>query len=412
MNFLRENIRIAFASIKANKLRAIITMLIISVGITSLVGTLSAIDAIKNSINSSFTRMGANSFTIRATDANIRVGQKGKKARVTKPITIKEAFRFKDNFKHPAVVSISAMATGQARVRFENKKTNPNIQVYGTDENYLQTAGYELEKGRNLTAPEVKGAAHVVLIGKEIERSLFEKNENALDKSIKIGAGRYRVIGVLKSKGSSASFGGDKVCIIPVHNARQYFARKDLSFRITVMATSNFLLDLFLYEAIGTFRSVRSLASVAQDDFEIVKSDNLATMLISSLSKVTAGATIIGLITLFGAAIGLMNIMFVSVTERTREIGIRKSIGATQAIIRNQFLIESVVVCVCGGIFGILFGIIIGNFISLSFGTGFFVPWFWIISGLVICISVGLMSGYLPAKRASKLDPIESLRFE
>jgi putative ABC transport system permease protein len=149
-----------------------------------------------------------------------------------------------------------------------------------------------------------------------------------------------------------------------------------------------------------------------KDDFDIIKADNLANILIGSLKNITVGATIIGLITLLGAAIGLMNIMLVSVTERTREIGVRKAMGATKVVIRNQFLIESVVICVLGGLLGILFGIIIGNLISFALDTGFFVPWFWICTGAVICVIVGLVSGYLPARRAAELDPIESLRFE
>ncbi|MDI1355546.1 MAG: ABC transporter permease [bacterium] len=412
MNFLRENISIAWASIKANRLRAIITMLIISIGITALVGILSAIDAIKNGINSNFTDMGANTFTIRNADVNIRVGRKGRKAKAYRPITFQEAMRFKQEFKYPVLTSVSTLASFTGRLKFEDKKTNPNIQIFGGDENYILTAGYELEKGRNFSASEITGSTHITLIGKDVERALFGPKTSALDKFIKVGAGRYKIIGVLKSKGNSSGFGGDKICIIPINNARQYFGKPGMSFTINVLTKNTLLLDMILQEARGEFRKIRKVPIITNEDFDIVKSDNLANLLIGNLAKVTMGATIIGLITLLGAAIGLMNIMLVSVTERTREIGLRKAMGATQSIIKNQFLIESVVICVMGGLLGILFGIIIGNMISLALDTGFFIPWFWIIAGVIICVVVGLLSGFIPAKRASKLDPIESLRFE
>lgn len=412
MKFLRENIAIALNSIKANRLRAIITMLIISIGITALVGILSAIDAIKNGINDNFTSMGANTFSIKNSDADIRVGQKGRKAKASRLITYKEALRFKQEFNYPILVSISTEASFNSRLKYGNKKTNPNIEVTGSDENYLLTAGYELEKGRNFNTNEVMGSTAIVLIGKDVEKALFDKKINALEKFIKIGAIRYQVVGVLKSKGNSGGFSGDKVCIIPLTSARQYFSNPQMNFTINVLSKNNTQLNVFVYEATGLFRKIRKIGIDGENDFEVEKSDNLATMLLKDISTVTTGATIIGLITLLGAAIGLMNIMLVSVTERTKEIGLRKAMGATQNIIKNQFLIESTVICVMGGILGIVFGIVIGNVISFSLDTGFFIPWFWIISGLVICIFVGLLSGYLPAKRASQLDPIESLRFE
>lgn len=387
-------------------------MLIISIGIMALVGILSAIDAIKNGINNNFTNMGANTFTIRNADINIRVGRHGKKAKSYAPITFKEALRFKNEFNYPVITSVSTLASMAARLQFEGKKTNPNIQVFGGDENYILTAGYELEKGRNFNLYEITGSTHNVIIGKDVETALFDRKTNALDKVIKIGAGRYKVIGVMKSKGNSAGFGGDKICIIPLNNARQYFGSNDMSFTINVLTKNNALLDIILNEARGIFRKIRKIAISGNDDFDLVKSDNLASIMLKDIKNVTTGATIIGLITLLGAAIGLMNIMLVSVTERTREIGIRKAMGATQSIIKNQFLIESVVICVMGGLLGILFGIIIGNLISFALHTGFFIPWFWIITGVIICIVVGLLSGYLPAKRASQLDPIDSLRFE
>lgn len=378
----------------------------------ALVGILSAIDAIKNGINNNFTSMGANTFTIRNADVNIRIGRKGKKAKAYPNITYKEAIRFKNEFNYPVITSVSTMASFNSRIKYKNKKTNPNIQVFGSDENYISTSGYELQKGRNFNPSEIISGKHMVIIGKDIENALFDKNESAVDKTIKIGANRYQVIGVLKSKGNSAGFGGDKVCIVPLTNARQYFGKPDMSFTINVLTKNAALLTIILNEAKGIFRKIRKVETTNPENFDIVKADNLATMLIGNLEKVTVGATIIGLITLLGAAIGLMNIMLVSVTERTREIGVRKALGATQKTIKYQFLIESVVICLMGGAIGILFGIIIGNVISLALNTGFFIPWFWIIMGVIICVTVGLISGYIPAKRASQLDPIESLRFE
>ncbi|MDI9339411.1 MAG: ABC transporter permease [Sediminibacterium sp.] len=410
---MKENILIALHSIQSNKLRAIITMLIIAIGITALVGILSAIDAIKSGINSNFTDMGANTFTIRGSENAVRVGRKGKKQKQYPIIHYQEAVRFKEEFSaFPCKTSISALATFSGRIKYNGLKTNPNIQVFGADENYLQTAGYELSEGRNFSATEIKGVTPVTIIGKDVANALFGEKKSGLDHTITIGGAKYKVIGILAPKGNSSGFGGDKIALIPLLNARQYFARPDMGFTINVLALNGPSLDLLLYESKGVFRKIRKCALSEPDDFEIVKSDNLASLLIGNLQKVTMGATIIGFITLLGAAIGLMNIMLVSVTERTREIGIRKALGATQSTIKNQFLIESIVICVIGGILGIFLGIIIGNLISFGLGVGFFIPWFWIISGLILCVAVGLISGYLPAKRASKLDPIESLRFE
>lgn len=286
------------------------------------------------------------------------------------------------------------------------------MRVLGSDENYITTSGYELQSGRNFSPQEVQYGTHVAIIGKDIVDALFNPNEDPVDKIISIGSGKYKVIGVLKSKGNSVGFSGDKQAILTLNNVRQYFSRPNMTFTISVMCNDSQLMDAAIGEATGTFRVIRKLGTKSKDNFEISKSDNLANMLIDNMRKVTLGATFIGIITLVGAAIGLMNIMLVSVSERTREIGIRKAIGATKKTIRNQFLVEALVICQMGGLLGTLFGIIIGNIMALAFGISFIIPWLWILMSIVLCFIVGTLSGLYPAIKASRLDPIEALRFE
>ena len=409
---LKENIKVATDSIKGNKLRAFLTMLIIFFGITALVGISSAIDAMKGSINSNFTSMGANSFTIRNKSTSVRIGNKGKRSKKYESINYKQAERFKNEFSFPVTTAVSTMASFNSRLKFEAQKTNPNIQVFGGDENYVAISGYELENGRNFSPQEIISGAHTVIIGKDVEFDLFKGKQKGLGKMITINGAKYKVIGILASEGNSMGFGGDKVCIIPLTAARQYFSKPDMSFTISVLAKDAAWLNLALGEANGLFRKIRSVPLGEEDNFEITRADNLASMLIGLTSKASMGALIIGIITLIGASIGLMNIMLVSVTERTKEIGLRKALGATAETIKIQFLIESIVICVCGGFFGILMGIITANLISFNLSSQFFMPWFWITTGFIVCLFVGLISGYLPAKRASQLDPIECLRFE
>jgi putative ABC transport system permease protein len=407
-----ENLRLSITSIRSHLLRTILTILIIAFGIMALVGILTAIESIKGSITSNFTRLGANTFSIRNHSMRFHGGGSGEKNVDYRNITYQEAQDFKNRFSFPAVVSVYTRGTGTATVKYKSEKSNPNIGVMGGDENFLATGGYEIDKGRNFSMHEIQNGTYVTVIGSGIVTTLFKNGEDPIDKVISIGPTKFKVVGVLKEKGSSMGFSGDKSCIIPLQSLRQFVSGTETSYTINVMALNIHAVDVAISEAKGLFRTVRKIPLGVQDNFEVEKSDNMAQMLFANIQYVTLAATIIGLITLLGAAIGLMNIMLVSVTERTREIGIRKAIGATKKMIRDQFLVEAIVIGQLGGAVGIILGILIGNLLSLFLNSPFVVPWIWIFTGVVLCLIVGLISGIFPAMKAARLDPIEALRYE
>ncbi|TVQ88424.1 MAG: FtsX-like permease family protein [Bacteroidetes bacterium] len=404
-----ENLKISIVSIRSHLLRTFLTILIIAFGIMAIVGILTSIDSIKASITSSFSRLGANSFSIRNREMFVVGGGQPQNFR---HITFNEAMLFKESYSFPASVSVSVWGTGNAVVRFRSEETNPNISVTGSDDNYIITSGYELESGRNFSPWEMETGANVAIIGGQLSHNLFKNNEDPLGQFVTIGNNRYQVIGVLKERGTTFGFSGDQNVILPVMAVRQNFSRPNMNFGINVSTDNIAELETAISEATGVFRVVRGLRPGEKNNFDISKSDNIAQMLIENLRQITFAATIIGIITLVGAAIGLMNIMLVSVTERTREIGIRKALGATRKTIKQQFLAEAVVICQLGGVLGIILGILVGNVISYFIGNPFIVPWKWIIIGILLCTLVGLVAGYYPAAKASRLDPIDSLRYE
>ena len=410
---LMENIREGLRSVNANLLRTTLTALIVAIGITSLVGILTAIDGIRYSVTDSLSDLGVNTFDIYAKRS--RGGRHGGRLeKAQPPLTLKEAQRFIDNYKYPGSISLSTDITRIAEVKYGSEKTDPNVGVVGANEEYVALEGLNIAKGRNFSMVEIRYGTNVAILGKDIVEALFDNNQEVINKEISLFGGKYKVIGVLEEKGQIGGGGGpDNSVIIPIVNASRLSSDRDLRYALTVGITDPTQLDYAMGEATGIMRKIRQDQLGDPNSFEISKSQSLADRLEQITGVMRMGGFGIGFITLLGASIALMNIMLVSVTERTREVGVRKALGATPLRIRQQFIIEAIVVCLIGGIAGVILGVGIGNILSRVIGIeGFVVPWLWIIIGFAVCIIVGLLSGYYPARKASRLDPIESLRFE
>lgn len=408
---LRENINYAIRSVRGNALRAIITLSIIAFGIMALVGILTAIDSAIYSLKKNFAFLGTNTFEIRPSPESTVDGKKIRRGDV---VSFNQAMTFKEIFNPYASSSVAIVATNTATLKYEDKKTNPNIAILGGDENYLEAKAYSLDAGRNFTDREAREGSPIVILGKEPAQKLFGTNylRKALDAIVVVNGVRMRVVGLLKSKGNSMGRNEDQQIIIPLQDARRYYGRVNQNHVLLVTVRETTDLDQRVAEATGVFRNIRRLKATEPNNFEIRTSDGFIDIINENTATLQMAAIGIGIMTLLGAAIGLMNIMLVSVTERTREIGITKAIGATSRNIRIQFLTEAVIISLLGGIVGIVLGILLGNLVSLFMGGTFIVPWLWILISIVVCTAVGLLSGLYPAIRASRLDPIESLRYE
>ncbi len=410
---VNENVKVALESVKSNLLRAILTILIIGFGIMALVGILTAIDAALYSLQDNFIRMGANSFEIEPKRDRVSGNRHGRRAKRADVITFNQAMEFKDRFNFPARVSVRVFGTSLATAKFGDEKTNPNVRFIGIDENFLDVKGYEIEHGRNLSMAEVMSGSNKIIIGMDIVNSLFDKKpEKAVGKVISVGNIKYKIVGILKSKGSTLNANEDRVIFAPLLNVKRYYGTQRRNYNISVATFKPEDVEAAEAVTIGLFRNVRGLKASQENDFELFKSDSFISILKENTVKFRWAAITIGLITLLGAAIGLMNIMLVSVTERTREIGVRKALGATRANILLQFLTEAVVICQLGGIMGIILGILIGNVVTLAMGGSFLIPWAWMLLGVTVCMIVGLISGLYPALKAARLDPIEALHHE
>jgi len=407
---LTENIRLAIRAITANKLRTALTLLIIIFGIMALIGILTATEGINQSVLSSFSEMGSNTFSIK-NEGEVR-RRRRRKALTTNPaITMLQCQNFKKDYHYPATTTISIEADGNAVVKYESKKTNPNVRILGVDEDYLKVAGWSIKDGRNFSKQEVDNGQSVILLGKDLVKKLFDTETGIIGKMINIGSGKYRVVGLLAAKGAS-QVSNDNLAMIPVVTAKRTFGDDNSSYNLSVMVDNVAELDRAVDEATGVFRNVRKVRIGDDPDFDISKSDKAAQQTLDVVGNINIATIVIGILTLIGAGIGLMNIMLVSVNERTREIGVSKALGATKRVIRIQFLTESTTICVIGGIIGIIMGVLAGNVVSVFLHTPFIMPWMWIIFGLVFTFLIGMAAGIYPAILASNLNPVEALRYE
>jgi putative ABC transport system permease protein len=421
---LTDTLSLAFRTIRGNRLRTGLTVAIIAFGIMALVGINTAIDAMKQKFTESFSAMGAYGFTIHYknwfnfSDNNVKTHKKSalreKRSNTNEPITKLQAETFRSRYNFPAKMALGFGGVGDAVVSVGDRKTNPNVRVQGGDENYIDLNGFTLAAGRNLNALDLESGRNVAIIGSDVAKRFFGSNPAfAVEKIIRVNNLPFRVIGVLASKGSSLGMNYDKMILTSYNNVRRFFSNgSQSSFSIQIKVADVKQIDGAIDQAEGTFRPVRRLDVTEADNFLIDKSDTFVNLLLRNLSFITIAALVIGGITLLGATVGLMNIMLVAVSERTKEIGLVKAIGGRQRVVRQQFLWESVLISLMGAAFGVVLGVMVGNVFSIVLSTGFVVPWGWMVGGIAVCSLVGLVAGVYPAWKAGRLNPIEALRYE
>lgn len=401
----------AWDNVRSQRLRTGITASIIAIGITALVGILTSVSALRSSMVDSFKSFGANTVGIyggrwapKENDPNDWV--------FLPRIDYRQAREFKTKMGKKAVISINGTVSGNAEIKSETAKTDPNSRVVGADENYFDVEGFKIGEGRFFTSDETETAPKIAVIGVDIAKKLFPSGKS-LGQYISIAGNRYRIIGVMQSRGAMMGMSQDNVVFLPLNTARSNFPRfTNFSVLVTPPEGTSITDTDFNDDMRVTMRVVRSLHPSQEDNFMIRNRQAALDQMEGMLSKLKIAALVIGLITILGSSIALMNIMLVSVTERTREIGTLKAIGANSRSVTLQFLIEAVMIGQIGGIIGIFMGILLGNIVSLAMKTSFVLPLGEMLMAFAITFAVGIISGYYPAKKASRLDPIEALRYE
>lgn len=408
---LSDLIEQAFASLGANKLRSSLTILGVSIGVFSVVGVMTALSAVRHSIDTSLNVFGANVLQI-AKDPGIRLTP-GPRNRVRgrDPISPRQAETFKQEMDALGIPTTLTATDRGERATYGDYKTQPRIQIVGTNENYLLTNKYELDFGRNLTPADIEFNRPVVVIGREILDELFV-HEDPIGKQISMDGERYTVVGALEERGEIFGRSMDGIALVPHSKFVQNNWHRRRSMEIAIQADSVENVAYVEDTVIGKMRMARGLEPEQENDFEITSNEALQAAFAEIAVVVGIGGLMISGIALVCAGIGIMNIMLVSVTERTREIGVRKSLGARKKSILAQFLLEAVFLSEVGAAVGIAIGILAGNIIATQFDATMIIPWFWIGAAVGVCSLIGIGFGFVPALRAANLHPVESLRHE
>ena len=408
----RETLIMALQSLGANKLRSALTMIGITIGVFSVISVMTAIGALQNSIESGISFLGSNIFQF--AKYPVSGGQGGRnqdKYENRRNITYAQALRFQTLMQGNAREVCLKVFDFKGQATYNGERTPPALTLAGSNKSFLAANSYTLAYGRNISDEDVDLARNVVLIGKTVEKYLFP-HESPIGKVIKLSGHPVSVIGVLAEKGSAFGQSQDDICVVPITRFFENFGSAKRTINIATQSFSQETYNRTLDKAIGAMRIARGLKPNQPDDFEVYSNDSLKGAFASVAGVVRIGAFVISLIALIAAGVGIMNIMLVSVTERTKEIGIRKSIGARSRDILRQFLAEAVFISQAGGILGIVLGVVGGNLLAAWLEAELIFPFGWAIAGLLVCSAIGIGFGFYPAYRAASLDPIEALRFE
>ena len=403
-----ESIKMALNSLVKNKLRSILTLLGIAIGLFSIIIVMTAIGAIQSSVESAFNSLGTNNFVVNKFPA-ITGPREWRKYRNRPDLTIEQGERLKEMTKLPLAVGISLYKNSMV-VKYGNEKTNPTVQLQGLNLDELRVNDLVVGTGRGINMQDENYARMVCVLGSDVAEVLF-KNIYPIGQDVRIDMMNLKVIGVYEKRGSVLGASQDNFVTIPLSVFKKYYGDRR-SGVYTVMAASKSKIPETMDEVIGALRKIRKIPPGKENNFEIITNDQLVEQFNSITKYFRLGAAIVAFIALVAAGVGIMNIMLVSVTERTKEIGIRKAIGARKIMIRSQFLMEAIVLCQIGGLIGIILGVIGGNIIAVVLHVSVILPVFWIIVGLIVTTFVGVLFGVYPAVKASNLDPIEALRYE
>jgi putative ABC transport system permease protein len=408
---ISEILSVAIQSIKNNKLRTTLTVLGVVVGIFSIIVIMTIITMLQSSIDSGLSQLNKNTFQIQKFDRIHGGGPNADKAeRNRKDLTLEEAIRLKSMLKQAEYVGAEQWQFGKI-VKYGNKETNPNISVAGITTDAMRTNNWNVAYGRDLRQDDIQYSTDVCIIGQDVVEKLFD-NLNPVGQEIRVDGHPFRVIGVMEKQPQLFGSSRDNYIVTPITTFQNIYGKRNSSINITVMSYTKKDYNDVIEAAIGYMRTIRKVPPGKDNDFYVFSNESLISQFNDITSGIRIGAMIVSLIALLAAGVGIMNIMLVSVTERTREIGIRKAVGAKKKNVLIQFLAEAIILCLSGGLIGIFLGIVLGNIIGGLINAKAAIPYDWIFIGISLCVFVGTIFGTYPAYKAANLDPIEALRYE